>query len=362
MSTSEEVDRWKHVLKQAVTPSAMAINIMRKARVDFATAQASVVMVGTITDPVLEHWRTAQPEEGSHLHAVIAPVINAVEELDPTDVRLRPVTDALDLIEVAQEQLDAGVTDSETADDVVREMVLDLKTLVVSARLAHVGVMNLIDGEWDTRATAINSGRSGESSLYVDVMTLESTNTESVTTVPFSELRASIDPGVATVQEYIEQGEFDTVVQSRFASQWVVTFVTEWELNYRPRLARIHGCAGRDIASELMRDLGFMRNDYVHKRGIASSKQGRCKRLKWFSKGDNMQPRHEHYQQLFEEFEREREAFTTKPKPVKTSKVELKAQVPQVVADRFSAIAGELGLTDGEALGAAVDAWCDAHE
>ena len=75
-----------------------------------------------------------------------------------------------------------------------------------------------------------------------------------------------------------------------------------------------------------------------------------------------MQPLQRHYQELFEEFEKEREALAAAPAPYKTNNVPLSGNVPQELVDSFNGVAAELGVGNDEALAAAVAAWCEANE
>ncbi|MGX1770151.1 hypothetical protein ACWIE7_17895 [Dietzia sp. NPDC055343] len=364
MSTAEEIDRWQHVLTQATVPFEIPIRIMRGKVDAFPHAQAVEVAVSTISQPVLEHWDVARPTEGSGLHAVIAPVVEVVQALDVSDLRLDQIVRVLDMAAAALERLEAGLNDPESANEVVSEMITDLKALVITARLGHRGIMDLLDEQWGQRFDSIRKGRFGDNPQHFDVMKFESTDVESATTIPFSDLLSSVHPGVATMKEWMEQFdvETETATQSQFAGRWVVTFFTEWELNYRRRLAKIYECPERAVRSSLMRDLGYMRNDFAHNRGIASSKQKKCKRLNWFQPGERMQPLQRHYEQLFNEFENEREILVQAPALYKTNKVELKGNVPQDLVDIFNDVAAERGIGNDEALAAALAAWCEANE
>ncbi len=111
-----------------------------------------------------------------------------------------------------------------------------------------------------------------------------------------------------------------------------------------------------------MRDLGFMRNDYAHNRGIASSKQKRCRRLKWFAPGQRMQPLQRHYRELFEEFEEGARGTRRGTGAVQDEQRTLNGNVPQELVDSFNAVAAELGVGNDEALAAAVAAWCESNE
>ena len=366
MSTAEQAQRWQHVLDQATTPFEMSIRAMRSGGMEaFPQAQYVEMAADTISSPILGHWDVAEPAKGSQLRAVIEPVVEAVRAIDPTDLTLAQITGVLDMAKEARQQLAEGLDEPETAEEVVSEMINDLKAMVVTARMGHHGVMELLGEQWEKRISDIRKGRVGATPQHFDVMVFQSTDEESATTIPFSDLLAAVHPGVAGVQEYMEQFEVETQTstQSQLAGRWVVTFFTEWELNYRHRLAQIHGCPDRAVRSTLMRDLGYMRNDYAHNRGIASSKQKKkCKRLKWFEPGQRMQPLQQHYQQLFEEFEKEREALAAAPAPYTTNNVQLSGNVPQDLVDSFNTVAAGLGVGNDEALAAAVAAWCESNE
>ncbi|OLT44005.1 hypothetical protein BJF87_24225 [Gordonia sp. CNJ-863] len=364
MSTAEEIGRWRHVLTQATAPFHVSIPLMRKQVDAFPNSQAVEVAVAGISQPILGHWSVAQPAEGSGLHDVIGPVVEAVKALDPADLSLAQITKVLDMANAASTQLADGLNDPETAQEVISEMIADLKAMVLTARLGHHGVMDLLNDEWEKRMEDVRKGQLSRVPPHFDVMKFQTTDEESATTIPFSDLLAAVHPGAATVQEFMEQYEVETETdtQSQLAGRWVVTFFTEWELNYRRRLAAIHGCPERAVRSTLMRDLGFMRNDYAHNRGIASSKQKRCKRLKWFEPGDRMQPLQRHYQELFEELEREREALAAAPAPYVSNSVELKGRVPQELVDSFNSVAAAAGIGNDEALASAIAAWCESNE
>lgn len=362
MSTAEESKRWQHVLAQATVPLEMTIRSMRGQVDAFPHPQAVEVAIATISQPILGHWNVAQPVEGSGLHSVVGPLVDVVQGLDSCDLSLSQITKVLDMANEVRKRLAEGLDDPETAEEVVSEMIADLKALVVTARLGHRGVMDLLNDQWGQRMDDVRKGQVGKAPQHFDVMRFQSTDDESTTTIPFSTLLASVHPGVATAEEFMAQFETETAIQSQLAGRWVVTFFTEWELNYRRRLAKINRCPERAVRSALMRDLGFMRNDYAHNRGIASSKQKKCRRLKWFKPGDRMQPLQRHYQELLEAFESERDTLAAAPAPFKTNSVEVKGNVPQELVDTFNSIAAELGVGNDEALAAAVAVWCESNE
>ena len=371
MTTQEQVDRWGHTLQQAIVPfdNMHAMATMNGDRfTDLPNADDRAKLVELCVRPVIEEWETTPIPPGTVLRARIEPVaIKAralAAETKPTRA-VKPVRTFIGEAKKARDLLATGGHDAETADEVVDEIIIELKVLVLAARLGHHGIKRLIEDRWGSRFDAANAGRPDpDAPLYIDVLTTATSTTSSQTTLTFPHLLAAAHPGVGTIAEMMTEltGETRTPIQARFAGLWVVAFYTEWELNYRPRLAKIHGCTDREVRSKLMQDLNFMRNDYAHNRGIAGSRQKRCKRLKWFTPGDRMQPLQADYAQLLREFEDERPVFTTAPAPTKTSTVELKGHAPQDLVDRFTAVAKAQGLGNDEALQAALLAWSDAND
>jgi hypothetical protein len=71
--------------------------------------------------------------------------------------------------------------------------------------------------------------------------------------------------------------------------QWVVFVYSMWEHELRGRLAAVQGISHDDVEHPILGDLRLIRNDVVHKRGIATSEwTGRCSTVRWFSVDDEI--------------------------------------------------------------------------
>jgi hypothetical protein len=69
--------------------------------------------------------------------------------------------------------------------------------------------------------------------------------------------------------------------------QWVVMVASKWNDHYRARIADALGIEKNELKDAAMADINRMRNDIVHHRGIATSRNsGRCEFLRWFADGD----------------------------------------------------------------------------
>lgn len=364
MSTSEDQRQWAQVLDRAIKPLELVVNAQLKRTGHFLHAQGLEVAISIFSNPILNHWKATQPSENSSLYSLLRPLIESIQNLDENDLSSSAFLSAWETALDVREKLENGIDDEETADEVITEMLTTLKALVLTSRLGHQGIIQLIDQRLERTNEALISGNS-EVSMHLDVMTLDFSNLKSATTIPFTSLVAAVDPGVMTIQEYAtvrNDAETSTKVQSRFAGQWIVAFYTEWELNYRRRLAKIHGCPPLAIKSETMHDLRLMRNDFAHHRGIASKKQRKCKKLKWFAENERMRPLQEHYQQLFEALEAERSKLVEAPPPLQVHNNQLCGNVDKELVDAFESLATKKGLHRDSALAEAVSQWCALNE
>lgn len=231
MTTSEEIARWDHTLDQAIVPFDQTYLLMGRPD-HLPDRQMAEMFIAAVSQSVIEMWEANSPPMGTELRAVIEPVAKAAAALTATDPRVHPIKRMVVLAKRAKERMATGLKDGETADEVVNEMILGLKVLVLAARLGHRGIMDVINDRWgeriaDARAGRITSGLPN----HIDVLRVEGAPTSSATTIPFPNLLAAAHPGVATMQQFVQEQfvETETEIQRRFAGMWVVTFFTEWE-------------------------------------------------------------------------------------------------------------------------------------
>jgi hypothetical protein len=181
----------------------------------------------------------------------------------------------------------------------------------------------------------------------------------------YSDIRAMADPGVMTLEEYLHgdpQAERAPILKY-FAAQWVTHTTTLWDEHYRPSLAELHGCEKNHVASELFADLNKMRQDYVHNRGLATAKQAKNKRLRWFEQGDLMIPTSGNYEQLFKELQSELRTLAQTPVPKdKSSRTAVKGQVPVDLRSLFEQHAAAAGLGPDAALEEALTRWIEFRQ
>ncbi|WP_120802768.1 hypothetical protein [Williamsia muralis] len=358
MATGEAVVRWTHAL---TTPINLYDSIKPMwTQPAFPHAQASSGFIATIVEPVLELWNAHTPSETTDLHELLWPVVQAASTLDPGDTSTAPVTAFIEIVRKARDAVQL-LPPTETAEDVVDEMVTTLKLLVLTARLGHTGIMLAVRDHWVPRMQETSKGRT-PAPLFFDMLTVQPVDTPGPNTLPFTTVLTSTDPGTATMQEYVSQGatESETETQRRFAGMWMTLWVAKWEKSYRPRLAASHDCTVDDILSPLIGDMVKMRNDYAHHDGIATKALEKCARLQWFVAGQPMQPMQANYEQLFREFDAERGSLVVAPTPIVRDRVQVKGKVSPILRAEYEAMVSELGLRPDEALEEAIGAWIEA--
>lgn len=119
------------------------------------------------------------------------------------------------------------------------------------------------------------------------------------------------DPNLPSAKQYaewrhsqaLEQVARNGPVETRLSQQWIVYMFTAWEHEFRARLAAAHGCSPNDLKYPLLGDLRRLRNDVVHHHGVATpGETGKCELLVWFTPGDVIQLRGEHFAEFVEGF------------------------------------------------------------
>jgi hypothetical protein len=349
MATQAAIERWDKVLYEVEKaregwryPEAMT-----PAYRDFV--RGLPMLIETIFSPFLHAWDTDRPDEGSDLFRILEPVARAAAApLDFTRAALPQVGPMMAVVAEARSQL-AELEGPPTAAEVVAEIEHLLKVTVLVARVSHQGSMKIVDDELKARFEAINKNTT-RGAKYLDLHTFQAVEQPSKTTISMQVVMSMVDPGIATLEERMRPFPEESYppIMKQFAAQWVVNVYTEWDEHFRGELATALGCDKDDVRSDYFADLGKMRHDYVHNRGICRN-SARNNVLKWFHKGDKMIPKHTNYLQLMEAFPAE-ELRTIKPSPVSVQRQPVKANADRELIRQFLAAADNQGINKDVAL------------
>lgn len=367
MATENELQRWGQVLDRILVPYDGPLSVVRmlaEAGRPFPHAQAVGVAGLMVIEPLTAAWDAGAPVEGSELWEWIGPAYLAAQSIDLTATDIEPFVEYIDLVRRARDRILDASPENFTVASLLRDLELDVKLAVLVARLGHNGIMQLIDRRIQEAGRAATRQEPAPKP-YLDLLTLEATNTSSYRTMSYSDIRAMADPGVLTVEEYLDgdsQAERAPILKY-FAAQWVTHMTTLWDERYRPALAELHGCEKNDVASELFADLNKMRQDYVHNRGSATTKQTKNSRLRWFEPGEIMIPSSENYEQLFKELQSEADLLAQPPVPKpKLSRSPIKGQVSVDLRSLFEQTAAAAGMGPDAALEEAITQWIEVRQ
>jgi len=367
VATTQEMQRWTQVLKRITVPYDSGTAIVRKF-VDsdnhpLPHTQAVEVTARGLGDPLIEAWEANPPRSETDLWEWIEPAYRAAKSFDLISLDPSQFATYVELVRDAQEAMSLA-PETFTAADVLGDLELDLKRAVLAARVGHRGIMDLINtrtSEW----TSFVSHGTPSAPMYLDLHTMRPVETRSYRTISYADLQATVHPGVASLREALSgPDESDQpAVMKFFAAQWVIYIMTEWDEYYRKRLADVYDCTKDDIRSELFADLNHIRQDYVHRRGIATKRNAlRNTRLRWFTRGQQMIPKHTDYEQLYRELERELEILASPPELVERPRMDkVNATIPVELIQELERAAGDAGMALGVALESAVREWVTAQ-
>jgi hypothetical protein len=361
MATEAAIERWDKVLDAVMKsregllyPEAMTPEVRKH-----QYTRDLPMIIETVFSQFVHAWNTDRPAEGSDLYQVLEPVARAIATpLDFTQAAVAQVDPMMDAVVEARSGLHQ-LGGPATAAEVVADIEHLLKVTVLVARVSHQGSTKIIDDELQARFEAINKNEA-RGAKYLDLHTFQAVEQPSKTTISLQVVLSMIDPGIATLEERMQPFPEETYppIMKQFAAQWVVNVYTDWEEHFRGELATALGCDKTAVRSDYFADLGRMRQDYVHNRGIARN-SARNKVLKWFNRGDTMIPLHANYKQLLTDFPAQ-ELLAPRPVPA-AQRQPVKANADPHLVHQFADIADWLSVSKDAALDQALAEWIEAH-
>jgi hypothetical protein len=290
----------------------------------------------------------------------LEPVAHAAQGFDFTQAAGPQVDQFMAVVAEARSAL-AEDSGGATPEDVVIEIEKLLKVTVLVARVSHQGAMKIADKEIEEQNTAINRAQQ-RPAQYLDLNQMRWVEQPSKATISLAVFLVMVDSGIAAPEERprpFADEENQPEIMKQFAAQWVVHVYTEWEEHFSEALGTALGYDKADIKSRYFADLGRMRQDYVHNRGICRN-SARNKVLKWYSKGQQMIPTHANYHQLLTAFPAEE--LTVKPAPAVGQRQPVKANADPALIRRFEETADHFSVSKDAALDQALSEWIAAHQ
>ena len=363
MAAREAIQRWQSVLLDIDQYDALPSGQRVRAQLSTAQARANVAVVnasplygvarGMLTTPFTDLWSVDPPTDPA-LVAVLEPVRNAAMALTPYAELLPQWDRYVAAARAARLALDTEQMGEPTVGEVAAEMMLSLKTSLLMAGTGRLGAMTVIATELVRRHASFATPITLPLRHY-DFATNAMVDHPSRTTLSIAAIKAIVNP----VRETSDDDSSQLPVMKQFAAQVIVDFYTDWEDYYRGVLADAHQCSKYDFQIDYFGDLGKMRHDYVHNRGVCSN-SAHCDTLRWFSKGDLMIPTSANYLQLLTDFPADE--LGHKPPRADSGRAPVKGSANIPVLREFEKIARDLHGGVGPALDEALAAWTDKNK
>ena len=357
MATPEAIQRWRSVLLEIEKLDGLQRGQEIRAQLSTPEAAAhwsqvnNTIIYGTVrgflTSLVNDLW-SADPPTDPALIAVLQPVRDAAMSFTPFKPLLPQWDNYAVEVRKARQALEAHQFGEPTVDEIIQEMSLSLKTSLLLASTAVVGSWKVIATEIARRYVSFAAPITLPLRYY-DFESKGMVDSPSPTALSLAAIKAIIDP-VRDDEVQLSQPPG----MKQFAAQVIVDFYTDWEEHYRVELARAHQCERYDFQINYFGDVGKLRHDYVHNRGICSN-SARCNTLQWFSTGDLMIPTPANYVQLLTEFPADE--LRRKASPVETGRAQVGGRADIPILREFYKVAREVHGSVGPALDEALADW-----
>lgn len=357
MATPEAIQRWRSVLLDIEKIDSLQRGQDIRAQLGGPEATAnwrfinSTPIFGTVrgflTSMVNDLWAVDPPIDPA-LIAVLQPVRDTAISFTPFTPLLPQWDNYSAVVREARQALETQQFSVPTVDEIIQEMSLSLKTSLLLASTAVVGSWKEIATEIIRRYVSFAAPISLPLRYY-DFASKTMVDTPSATTLSLAAIKAIIDPERDDDVELTQPPGM-----KQFAAQVIVDFYTDWEEHYRVQLARAHQCEKYDFQINYFGDLGKLRHDYVHNRGVCSN-SAHCDTLTWFSTGDLMIPTSANYVQLLTEFPAEE--LRRRPSRAETGRAQVSGRADIPILRDFEKVARGVYGSVGPALDEALADW-----
>ncbi|MGV0646767.1 hypothetical protein ABQE44_25640 [Mycolicibacterium sp. XJ2546] len=330
--------------------------------------QAQHLFVKKMLDPLRLTIESDPVPPGNPLHGVLSDVVDKVDEVTVGTEFVASV-EALDVaLDAALDSLrDWTAGEDAKIEDIIDELERAFLISLFITLTSHTFVVNW-GGEWETHHDRFLDGKEPHDlPHYVHLPTFmpcaEPGNGRVHVQQLLSALRAGTQFFIAgatstNVERYPE-------LQSIVYSQWFAYMHAIWDEQFRERIAEFYSSADEpleknDVLVDFFGDLRRIRNDFVHRKGIADEVI-KVKMLKWgFVQGRPLEITTEQMLSLVDLFPRH--VLMVKPitRPRQTRK-QMPGSADAVLVDRFLARAADLEIDKSAALDDALTDWLQHH-
>ncbi|MDV6284996.1 hypothetical protein [Rhodococcus jostii] len=349
--------RWSSVVENANQFSTQFEQTMRQMHVP---ANIHREAVHIMADPILMAAEADPLVVGTKLEEVISPVVAAAQSLRSGDFKTgvsglaAASTAALAVLPSVAADYPSSEVD-EVIDELERAFLLSLLTTLT----AQSYVLQTVR-EWESRSLEATKKGKPLPKRYLDVSRLEFEDAQAAGRIHIQHLISAIDSGMTSMVagSSFRESERYPELQIVLYGQWFTYFHAIWDEQIRKKLAAAHGCKASDILIPFFGDVRLVRNDFVHKKGIADKSAETEVLEDWFTRGRPMEISPERMLSLISLFPRDQ--LRNKPQPQERKRQAVGGSIPVELDALLRARMQDRKLTNREAVvEEALQAWCN---
>lgn len=325
----------------------------------FVKAVLSELRLTAEADPV--------PDDGP-LHGVLGDVMKALDEL-----KVGPEFRAS--VEAVGAALDAAVRalqdwtddDDSKIEEIVEELERAFLISLITTLTSHTYLSDFTE-KWKQHHLRFLQGHlSGDMPHYIDIKNPAIPRPEpGPGRVHVQHLISALNSGATVMVAATDTTRVDNYpeLQSILYAQWFAYMHAIWDEQFRQRIAAFFSTPEQpleknDVTNDFFGDIRRIRNDFVHRKGIADEAT-KVSHLDWrFVKGEPLDITTEQMLSLIDLFPREALMIKPTARPRQDRK-NVPGSVDAVLVDGFLARVADLKLDKNDALDAAVTLWLDS--
>jgi hypothetical protein len=370
MNLQSRSKRWLAAIELA-KPVAAGMLLYREKNIVGKTGipeQAQDLFVKRMLDPLRLTIESEPVPPGTPLHGVLSDVVRTVNEVQVGTQFVTSVK-ALDVaLDAALNSLrDWTAGEDSKIEDIIDELERAFLISLFITLTSHTFVVTW-GGDWETHHDRFLDGKeSHDLPHYVHLPTFmpcaEPGNGRVHVQQLLSALRAGTQFFIAgasstNVEHYPE-------LQSIVYSQWFAYMHAIWDEQFRERIAAFYDTPEEpleknDVLVDFFGDIRRIRNDFVHRKGIADEVT-KVKLLKWgFVQGDPLEITTEQMLSLVGLFPREALMVKPTPRPAPNRK-SVPGSADIVLVDNFLAKVAEMQIDKNAAIDEALAHWIEQH-
>jgi hypothetical protein len=246
----------------------------------------------TSAGDIVRDYKRLDPVSDRELRSILAALIDSVQELLGAGRRTtaRELVSSLDNVYANIAQVRAKLSGDPTGGEQLEDVIAELRhEYVLSLAVALSGQYAVVTKlhEWYMDATGVPEN------AYLDVSRFAIVSSGGPGRIAMRDLEIATHGGITIVTPVSGVVNIDrfSKVQQLLYGQWFAYMHALWDEHYRGRIAAAHGDAPdgqpwnkRDISIPLFGDIRLVRNDFIHKNGIADE-AAETVVIQWFTEG-----------------------------------------------------------------------------